>query len=275
MFKKAIFTGLVLLILFCYFRTYADDSLFKEMSNPSWLSDIEKPAWMPDVEGGITFETKYIWRGQKIVDDFVLQPEASISKYGLALSWWGNFSTANSHQGRWTEHDYTIDYSSNIGEVRKYLNADDGTMGFINSVGFSAGHIFYIFPESSGKNFHSEEFYFGVSYDCLLQPFATWYIDYARGSGSYIEFGVAPSVDLGNGVEFAAGVTAGYNAGQWGYGYKFAPVLFSAEISVPILKYFTVTPNINYSLAVDRSEKDNGLAYGSEFYGGIKISAAY
>ncbi len=209
-----------------------------------------------------------------MVDDPVLQPKASLSKYGLTLSWWGNFSTA-SDQDMWTEHDYTVDYTLNIGEARKFFKMDEENLEFLNPLGFSFGNIFYIFPEESGKNFHSEEFYFGLSYDCFLQPFVTWYVDYARGAGSYIEFGISESVDLSNGINAGAGITFGYNAGQWGYGYKFAPMLFSGEVNIPVLKYFTITPNINYSLALDRWRKDDGLAYGSEFYGGVKVSVDF
>ena len=100
-----------------------------------------KPAWMPDIAGDITFETKYIWRGQNMVDDPVIQPSASVSKFGFTASYWGNFSTAGS-QRRWTEHDYTIDYTLSLDPLK-----------------FSFGHIFYIYPEYSDKNFHSEEFY--------------------------------------------------------------------------------------------------------------------
>lgn len=269
MIKGIVYLVLVFATIFCPFQAYAGDAL-----NPDWVPEIGKPEWMPDIEAGLTFETKYIWRGQLMVEDPVLQPEASLSKYGLTLSWWANFSTA-SDQNKWTEHDYTVDYTFNIGEARKFLNIDEGSIEFINPFGFSFGHIFYVFPEASGKNFHSEEFYLSSSYDCFFQPFVTWYVDYARGAGSYVEFGIAPSVDLENGISAGAGVTFGYNAGQWGYGYKFAPMLLSGEISIPILKYFTVTPNINYSVALDRTRKDGGLAYGSEFYGGVKVSVAY
>jgi len=248
---------------------YADNML-----NPGRVPDIEKPEWMPVLEVGLTFETKYIWRGQNMVDDPALQPEAAISKYGLTLSWWGNFGLTSSRDV-WTEHDYTIDYTFNIGEAREFFNMNDGSAEFINPLGFSLGHIFYIFPESSGKNFHSEEFYAGASYDCLLQPFFTWFIDYARGAGSYLEFGIAPSVELTNGITATAGITAAYNAGQWGYGYKFAPMLFSGEMNIPVLKYFAVIPNINYSLALDRSSEDGDPAYASEFYGGIKVSVEF
>ena len=246
----------------------------QDLLNPIWVPEIEKPEWAPDIEAGMTFETKYVWRGQQMADDFVLQPEAAVSKYGLTLSWWGNFSTASDREV-WTEHDYTTDYTFNIGEARDFFGTARDGEEFMDPLGLSFGHVFYIFPEESGKNFHSEEFYLGISYDSFIAPFVNFYMDYARGAGSYMEFGIAPSVELARGIIAAAGVTAAYNAGQWGYGYKFAPMLFSGEINVRTLKYFTITPNVNYSLALDREREDNGLAYGSEFYCGVKVNAAF
>lgn len=237
-------------------------------------AETEKPGWAPDVSGGVTFETKYIWRGQNIVDDPVVQPEVSIGKYGLTFSYWGNISTASS-QRRWTEHDYGLDYTFNIGQAKELLGIGKAQRPrLLDRLGFSLGHIFYVFPEYSGKDFNSEEFYFGASYDCFLRPSFKWYVDYARGAGSYLQFAIGHAFDLQNGMSLKVNTTLAYNAGQWGYGYKFAPLLLSAEFSVPLFRYFTLTPNINYSVALDRGSEE-GLAYGSEFYGGVKVSAAF
>ena len=198
-------------------------------------ADTEKPQWAPDISGGLNFETKYIWRGQNMVDGPVLQPEAALSKYGLTLSYWGNVEMDGS-VSRWTEHDYTIDYTTYIG---KLLGAPT-----LEKLEVSIGNIFYIFPLNSGKEFHSEEFYFGFSYDCLLQPWFKWYVDYARGAGSYLQFGIGHTFNMPGGISAKLGTTLAYNAGQWGYGYKLAPMLFSGEVSIPVFKYFSVTPNI-------------------------------
>ena len=243
-------------------------------STQGLYAETRKPDWAPDISGGVTFETKYIWRGQNMVDDPVVQPEASVSKYGLTFSYWGNVSTASS-QERWTEHDYTIDYSFNADKTRDYLGIDrKGVFSFLDLLGISFGNIFYVFPEYSGKNFHSEEFYFGVSLDTILHPYFKWYVDYARGAGSYLQLGIGHKFDLKNGIDLKINTIFAYNAGQWGYGYKFAPLLFSGEVNIPIYRYFTITPNINYSLALDRGRKDD-IGYGSEFYGGVKGSVSF
>ncbi len=52
--------------------------------NGEWLG--EKPEWAPTVTGATSFMTKYIWRGQNLGNDPVIQPEAAISKWGLTAS---------------------------------------------------------------------------------------------------------------------------------------------------------------------------------------------
>ena len=51
-----------------------------------------------------------------MVDGPVLQPEAAISQYGLTLSYWGNVKMDGS-ASKWTEHDYTIDYTAPLGKL--------------------------------------------------------------------------------------------------------------------------------------------------------------
>lgn len=233
----------------------------------------EKPEWAPDISGGVAFATKYVWRGQLMVDDPVMQPEASLSSHGLTLSYWGNYSTADS-QDRWTEHDYTIDYSFQLSDVARLFGNESEGQDYLDNLGVSLGHIFYVFPEASGKNFHSEEFYIGMSYDGLLEPSVAYYMDYGRGAGSYWTFGLGHTFSFENGMDMSLGATAAYNAGQWGYGYKFAPLLLSCEVNVPLFEYFTVTPNVYYSIALDR-EEDDGAGYTNEFFGGVKVSIAY
>ena len=41
----------------------------------------EKPDWVPDLSAEVAFESKYIWRGQNLVDNFVVQPGGSGNDY--------------------------------------------------------------------------------------------------------------------------------------------------------------------------------------------------
>ncbi|MFH1593222.1 MAG: hypothetical protein ABID09_00825 [Candidatus Omnitrophota bacterium] len=225
-----------------------------------------KPEWAPDISGAITFETKYVWRGQTLLDDYVMQPEASIGKYGFTFSVWGNYDTGVAD--KLTEWDYTFDYTFNIGDAREALNMGDDLLHFVDPLSVSSGYILYTFPHLSGEAFESHEFYWGLAYDILLQPFITVYYDFDDGRGAYLEFGGSHTFEFQDGITADVGITTGYNAGQWRYDKSFSNLLFSGEVSIPFLKYFSVSPNVNYSLALDDQ-------YHSEFYGGVKVSVEY
>ncbi|MFH1411819.1 MAG: hypothetical protein ABIG55_04150, partial [Candidatus Omnitrophota bacterium] len=60
----------------------------------------EKAEGLPDVSVSTSFLTKYIWRGQNLGNEPVMQVDASLSKYGFTLDVWGNYSLA---------HDKTLD----------------------------------------------------------------------------------------------------------------------------------------------------------------------
>lgn len=222
----------------------------------------EKPEWIPEISAEVTLETKYIWRGQRLVDDPVIQPAASVRLPGLTFSVWGNYDAGT--LDKFTEWDYIFDYTTSIGEIRKRLTMDEEGLEFINSLGISIGYTFYTFPHLSGDDYTSHEFYVGLSYDVLLEPFFTYYYDFDSGNGSYFEFGAGHTFELPGGVALDLGLTTGYNLDQWGYDSSFSNMLFSGSVDVPLFKYFAVSPDVNYSLALDSQ-------YDCEFYGGVKI----
>ena len=47
------------------------------------------------VDATLDFNSKYIWRGQNLVDDWVMQPGASTTFGGLTLGVWGNVDMTN------------------------------------------------------------------------------------------------------------------------------------------------------------------------------------
>ncbi len=242
---------------------------FSDVLNPDWVPDIKKPDWAPDISAEVAFETKYICRGQNLGDDPVIQPGGSIILKGFTFSVWGNFDTGDTD--RLTEWDYIFDYTFNIGELREKLATGGGIFKFMDPLSVSAGYTYYTFPtvEHDEKGAHdSHEFYIGASYDTLFQPFITYYYDFDTGAGSYLEFGGGHTFQLPGNIALNLGIITGYNAGQWGYDRSFSNTLFSGSVDIPVLKYFTISPDVNYSLALDKQ-------YDSEFYGGVKISAAF
>lgn len=229
-----------------------------------WLG--EKPENMPDISIETAFLTKYIWRGQNLGNDPVIQSGITVGKYGLSVNIWGNVDT--SFEDGLTELDYTLDYSFNVGEMLE--NIDAGSWGVLDPLSISTGYIYYTFPnlDWTTDGWDSHELYISVSYDIILQPYFSWYWDVDTGNGSYYEFGGSHSFDFDNGISAGLGLSFGYNDGQWGFNRSWTNTLLSGDVSIPFFNYFTVTPSVAYSISLDDQ-------YESEFYGGFTIGFDY
>ena len=251
-----------------------------------WLP--EKHESIPEVSASVGFFTKYIWRGWNLGDEPVMQTDAAISWKGLTLDFWTNYSLNNKKDrdsGRYqefTEVDYTVDYTFNIGEAVDLFG--DVNAGFLDKIDFSVGYIYYTFPNVDWKDkyFDSQEVYMGVAFDCILNPFFTWYWDVGHGKGnsdgggdgSYFLFGIGHSFEFEeSGISVNLGMTAGVIDEQWTNEIGWGDMTFSGDVSIPVFNYFTVTPSIAYSLILDRGTYND--ASENEFYGGITIGFAY
>jgi hypothetical protein len=190
---------------------------------------------------------KYIWRGQNVNDESVLQPYIGFGAYGFSGSIWANMDLTNGSQtipdnaGEFQEIDYTLDYSNSIPGMDK--------------LGFSVGVIHYLFMNT--PSISTTEIYGGVSLDIPASPFFTWYGDVSEIEGSYLQFGFGHSIDqlAGNG-DYSMGLdlsgafaygTRGYNASYFGIDEADWND-FTLGIGVPInLKHLTITPKFNLS----------------------------
>ncbi|MFH1836896.1 MAG: hypothetical protein ABH862_02100 [Candidatus Omnitrophota bacterium] len=234
---------------------------------------------MSEISLSTAFLTKYIWRGQNLGNEPVMQVDGSVSKAGFTFDMWGNYSLAKdktADSGRYqefTELDYTASYEFNVGDVLKASNIEG--VGIFDPLSLTAGYTFYTFPNLDLKadGSYSHETMLGISYDVLLQPYFTWYWDVEAGHGSYLQFGGGHTFDLGNGISSSLGVKFGYNYQQWTYDRGWSDALMTADISIPVLKYFTITPLIGYSIILDRDTYNN--VQSNEFYGGITIGINY
>lgn len=193
------------------------------------------------------YATKYIWRGQNVNDESVLQPNIGFSAYGFSGSIWANIDLTNGSQtipnnaGEFQEIDYALDYSNSVPGLEK--------------LGFSVGTIHYLFTNT--ESISTTEVYGGVSLDIPSSPFFTWYGDVNAIEGSYLQFGFGHTIekwagnsdyylDLDLSGTFAYG-TRSYNNGYFGIDEGDWND-FTLGIGVPItLKYLTITPKFNLS----------------------------
>ena len=216
------------------------------------------------VDVTIDFYSKYVWRGQNLVDDWVLQPGASTTFGNFTLGVWGNVDMTNENDEEWnfTEVDYYADYSADL---------TDG-------IGYSLGYIYYQFPQASGDTY---EFYGGLNFDTFLSPSVTWYYDADEVEGSYVSFAIGHSIELPENIPFGIdlGLNVGwadsdYNAAYWdvdddGFNDLTLSVGFPMEIGG-----WSVTPSVNYVSLID-SDISDAASDDDIFYAGISLGTSF
>ncbi len=236
-----------------------------------------------ELELELTFDYfgKYIWRGQNLSDDPVLQLGASLGWGGFTFGWWGNMDTSkiNGKSGEFTEHDWSLDYS--------------GDLPFAEGIGYSLGLINYYFPTADDAG-ETTEVYFGLGFDLPLSPSVTVYYDVDEIKGTYASFGIGHSIekiaelapDMPIGMDIGASLgwgSASYNKGYWGSTIdsdKLNDLAISLSFPVEIAGW-TVTPSLNYVTLVNGSiRKTDTYASGGNkssdyFFAGIGVSKSF
>jgi len=193
--------------------------------------------------------SKYVWRGQNLVDDWVLQPNVSVGYQGLTASIWANSDMTGDSADDWelTEIDYTLDYS--------------GAIPGMETVGYSIGAIHYYFPGGDPTT----ELYWGFSFDVPASPSVTVYHDIDEADGTYVSLAVGHSIeslgDLPFGVDLGATLgwgDSGYNEFYWGstVDSELNDLVLSAGFPFEV-GGISITPSVSYILLLGSDVKDS------------------
>jgi hypothetical protein len=226
-----------------------------------------------DVTFGVAadFFSKYVWRGQNVVDNWVMQPSASVGYKGFTGSIWANSDMTGEVVDDWefNEIDYAIDYSNKIPGQETF--------------GFSAGLIYYDFPNTDFEA--TTELYAGLSADVFLSPAVKWFYDIDESEGSYVQFSLGHTLEkiaswgeeescdlvLGASVAYA---TDGYNDFYFGVDDGgLNDVTLSAGVPF-CFGSLTIKPSVAYSMMIDddvraaTGESDN-------FWGGVGLAYSF
>jgi hypothetical protein len=220
---------------------------------------------------GVTADvfSKYIWRGQNVVDDWVLQPGASVGYKGLTGSIWGNMDLTGDlvDAGEPTEVDLTIDYTN------KFPGLD--------VLSYSVGAIYYSFLNLNAHP--TAEAYGGLSLGVPLSPSVRWFYDFDLIEGSYVQFSVGHTIekirkwgeDCHCDVQLGASVgygSDGYNNGYFGVDEGgLNDLTLTAGLPICFGK-LTIKPSLGYSMMIDEDIRD-ATGKSDNFWGGI--GAAY
>jgi outer membrane scaffolding protein for murein synthesis (MipA/OmpV family) len=199
---------------------------------------------------GADFMSKYVWRGQNLVDDWVFQPSVSASYKGLTGSIWGNLDMTdeNDRSGEFTEVDYSVDYS--------------GSVSGVDVLGYSIGAIYYDFPGSDVSG--TTELYWGFSLDVPASPSITVYHDVDEADGIYASLGVSHSIEATEkipvGIDLGATVGWGnkkYNEFYWGTdGSELNDLVLSVGFPFEVAGV-SVTPSVSYITLLGSDVKDS------------------
>ena len=208
--------------------------------------------------------SKYIWRGQNLVDDSVFQPGLSASYGGITAGIWGSMelTNVNSNNDEFTEVDYSLEYSGDIPRL--------------SSIGYSVGLIYYDFPNTNIKD--TTELYWGLNFDLPASPYITCYYDLDEAEGIYVSLGVGHSIEkivefspeVPVGMEIGAGFGWGsgsYNKYYWGTNQsELNDFILSASFPIEVIGS-TVAPTLNYiTLLSDEIRDADAYSTDSDFF---------
>jgi hypothetical protein len=225
------------------------------------------------VKVGMTadFFGKYIWRGQNIVDDWVLQPGASVGYKGLTGSIWGNVDLTGQvvGAGQLTEADFTLDYSNQVPGLK--------------TLSYSVGTIYYSFLNTDSHP--TAEVYGGLSLDVPLSPAVRWFYDFDLIEGSYIQFSVGHTIEKLHewrkncycGLQLGASVgygTEGYNEGYFGVDQGgWNDLTLTAGVPFCLGK-LTIRPSLGYSMMIDDDIRA-ATEKSDNFWGGVGFAYSF
>lgn len=211
-----------------------------------------------------TAASAYVWRGQVLNEDAVLQPSLTASKAGFTINWWGNMALSDAQtgdEGEFSEHDIGISYG-----FKCPLTGADITLGLVN----------YDFPNQAltdtngavnGLVADTREAYliFALS-DVVLAPTLTVYYDFKEVEGAYGSLGISHSFELGDDISLSAAASIGaatedYNDFYFGVAdnaLNDGNLTVSAPIAVT--ESFTLTPSVQYTWLLDSDVKDGAAS---------------
>ncbi|MFO7821751.1 MAG: TorF family putative porin [Lentisphaeria bacterium] len=221
-----------------------------------------------ELGAGVDVVSDYVWRGQLLTDDPVIQPSIDVGAHGFNFNAWGSIDMTDVNENggedfRLQEVDYTLSYGFSPSE----------------GVDLEVGAIYYDFP---GTGFDStQEVYLSAGLSSLpLSPTATVYYDIDEIEGVYANIGIGHTFELQEDLGLSLGASLGwgdedYNAGYFGVNDSGLNDLgLSASLDYTINENFSVSVYTAYSEMLD-SDIEDAVADSDTLYGGIGFYFSY
>lgn len=180
---------------------------------------------------GGTYDSKYMFRGVKLIDGGLLSTDASISLYGFtATAWW-----AVGAEKRYQELDLTLGYSHTVGPFT-----------------LSGGYVYYYYPKGDNVP-NSQEFNVGASLPFLkyFTASSVYTYDFDAIKGGYLENKISADfpltkapVSLDLQPYLLGSVDFGYNSNKT----ALNAVQFGSALNIGFGEHFSVAPYIAYEV---------------------------
>lgn len=188
----------------------------------------------------------YVWRGQVLNDEAVVQPALNLSQGGFGLNVWGNYNLTDAvtEDPDFSEIDLTLSYGRKVGPV-----------------GLGAGLIEYLFPnttlatDAGGAAYPgTRELYVSLSLpDLPVVPALNVYRDIDEADGFYASLSATYNQKLDGPLSLALNALLGagdsaYNRYYFGvHKTKLNDACLSASLPIACGGSLTITPGILYS----------------------------
>jgi hypothetical protein len=201
---------------------------------------------------GTAFVSKYIWRGQRLTNDWSFQPSVTVGAKGFAFNAWGtmDLTAVNPGDNVTIPEDPASTPGDNDGGLKGHFSEVDYTFSYDRSlqhVSLGGGVIVYTFPQRASTLPTTEEVYASVTFNSVpLAPKATLYIDVdqtSAGSGDtglYLLLAGGHSIPTGHAVFSAINLATSLSFANSGFGNYYygldhsGPHDFTFSISAPI-----------------------------------------
>ena len=198
---------------------------------------------LPGAHADLALMSKYVWRGQILTDDAVLQPAIGGNWLGFGLDIWGNvdLTDVNGNKTEFNEIDYILKYGLTLIVVE-----------------LEGGIDHYTFP-NTGIN-TTTELYLGAVAKILLSPSLYIYRDVDEIKGTYVEAGVAHTVGKYDKAELELSADLGWGSAGYGRGYfavddaGFNNLAIAAELPWQPIPLLTITPSAAYTTLLGASK---------------------
>jgi hypothetical protein len=187
----------------------------------------------------------YVWRGQVLNDEAVVQPALTVVKGGFSVNAWGNFNLTDAATGEdaeFSEVDLTVSYSRPVWK---------GAIG--------AGLLEYLFPNQTLAGAGGQ----GVGYPGTREVFLTAslgslpaapslavYYDFGEADSFYWLASLAHSASIGKSLVLSASASIGYGAAGYNkFYFGVDDAAFNDDASVGVSLAWSAVPRLTVTPA--------------------------